>query len=138
MYVVYFLLQYCSDKACKLRYIVHIGRYLSRKSNFRQDVLKFDFLTFNLDYRLVAYHNHFLSKVVLLQIVVPLLDFLVGALKFFQKKKKIENQFFSKQTNKQTKNLFKRFKKNFTWVRRWIIWISRNWLISRLLLRVSS
>ena len=41
--------------------------------------MKFDFLTFNLDYRLVAYHNHFLSMVVLLQIVVPLLDFLVGA-----------------------------------------------------------
>ena len=42
--------------------------------------MKFDFLTFNLDYRLVAYHNHFLSLVVQLQIVVPLLDFLVGAL----------------------------------------------------------
>ena len=44
-----------------------------------QSVCFLDFLTFNLDCRLVAYHNHFLSLVVLLQIVVPLLDFLVGA-----------------------------------------------------------
>ena len=45
-----------------------------------QSVCFLDFLTFNLDCRLVAYHNHFWSMEVLLQIVVPPLDFLVGAL----------------------------------------------------------
>lgn len=45
-----------------------------------QSVCFLDFLTFNLDCRLVAYHNHFWSMEELLQIVVPPLDFLVGAL----------------------------------------------------------